>query len=164
MNDLLLLQVAAFTNGRSRLSESDCLLLQHVLWQRPEEAERIYDWLIERLASDDGTSQSQYLLSSMFGRACRALEDPAAWQGLADEVGDLRASLEAKLTELHAGASEGLPAVADNVWLGADEAAAVASALLPKLEKSRAEVEALLFEVVTLEVRSLLFIFAFCPH
>lgn len=39
-----------------------------------------------------------------------------------------------------------------NLWLGQDEAQAVASALLPKLEKTRKEVEELLFEVVTLEV------------
>lgn len=48
--------------------------------------------------------------------------------------------------------NEGFPAVLGNLWLGAEEAQAVASALLPKLEKTRKEVEELLFEVVTLEV------------
>ena len=32
--------------GRARVSEYDCLLLRHCLWQRPDEAERIYDWLL----------------------------------------------------------------------------------------------------------------------
>lgn len=40
-------QVAAYTSGRSRVSEYDCLLLRHILWQRPDEAERIYDWLLK---------------------------------------------------------------------------------------------------------------------
>lgn len=40
-------QVAAFTSGRSRVAEYDCLLLRHILWQRPDEADRIYDWLLK---------------------------------------------------------------------------------------------------------------------
>ena len=56
-------QVAAYTNGRTSVSEYDCLLLRHILWQRPEESERIYDWVINALASDDGLKQPQYLLS-----------------------------------------------------------------------------------------------------
>ena len=40
-----------------------------------------------------------------------------------------------------------------SLWLGRDEARAVASALLPKQERAKEEVEKLLFEVVTLEVR-----------
>ncbi len=44
-------QVAAYTSGRSRVSEYDCLLLRHILWQRPDEAERIYDWLLKWVAS-----------------------------------------------------------------------------------------------------------------
>jgi len=43
-------QVAAYTSGRSRVSEYDCLLLRHILWQRPDEAERIYDWLLKWVA------------------------------------------------------------------------------------------------------------------
>ena len=55
--------MAAYTNGRTSVSEYDCLLLRHILWQRPEESERIYDWVINALASDDGLKQPQYLLS-----------------------------------------------------------------------------------------------------
>jgi hypothetical protein len=35
----------------------DCLLLQHVLWNRPDLAERIYDYLLGQLAVDDGLKQ-----------------------------------------------------------------------------------------------------------
>ena len=46
----------------------------------------------------------------------------------------------------------GFPVVLDNLWLGAEEGAAIASALVPKLQKTQAAVEVLLYEVATLEV------------
>ncbi|KAL4443602.1 hypothetical protein ABPG75_011339 [Micractinium tetrahymenae] len=147
-----LMQVAAYTSGRGRVAEYDCLLLRHVLWQRPDESERIYDWLLSNLASDDGMQQMQYLLSGMFGRACKSLGSPAGHGSLVEEVRDLRRALTDKLAGIYATMNEGFPTVLGNLWLGRDEAEAVASALLPKLEKTRKEVEDLLFEVVTLEV------------
>lgn len=148
-----LLQVAAYTNGRSSLTEYDCLLLQHILWQRPEESERIADWLLEKLSSDDGVAQSEYLLGGIFGRACKSLNDPEAMKELIGEVGALRQLLTEKMTQTYADVVGGFPSITDSLWLGADEGAAIASALLPKLEKAKNEVERLLFEVVTLEVR-----------
>eukprot|EP00878_Enallax_costatus_P021318 GHUV01022564.1.p2 GENE.GHUV01022564.1~~GHUV01022564.1.p2 ORF type:complete len:102 (-),score=23.25 GHUV01022564.1:1383-1688(-) len=47
----------------------------------------------------------------------------------------------------------GFPVVLDNLWLGSEESQAVASALVPKLQKTKVAVEQLLFEVATLEVR-----------
>jgi hypothetical protein len=52
-----MLRIAAYTNGRRAVNEYDVLLLQHVLWQRPEEAERIRDWLLERIVKDGATEQ-----------------------------------------------------------------------------------------------------------
>lgn len=64
------LQVAAYTNGRSTVSPYDCLLLQHCLWQRPEERERIYDYLLDKLSTDANVPQFDYLFASLFGRGC----------------------------------------------------------------------------------------------
>ncbi len=50
-------QVAAYCNGRDSVTEYDTLLLQHVLWQRPEHADRIADWLLGQLSVDDGLKQ-----------------------------------------------------------------------------------------------------------
>ncbi len=44
------------------------------------------------------------------------------------------------------------PAVVDNLWLGEDEAQALATALQPKLSKTRDAIEAILGDVATLEV------------
>lgn len=148
-----LLQVAAYTNGRLSLTEYDCLLLQHVLWQRPEECERIADWLLQKLASNDGLSQSEYLLSGMFGRACRSLDKPEAVKELLVEVAALKDLLVDRLGLTYGDVANGFSSVSQNVWLGRDEGAAIATALLPKLEKSRVHIESVLFEVVTLEVR-----------
>ena len=45
------------------VSKLDCLLLQHVLWQRPDEAQRIADWLLAHLGFDDGHAASSYLFT-----------------------------------------------------------------------------------------------------
>ena len=107
-------QVAAYTSGRQRVAEYDCLLLRHLLWQRPDEAERIYDWLLSNLASDDGLQQMQYLLSGMFGRACKSLGDRGELAKVAGEVGALRAALVDKLAggarQLGAGRGAGMEA------------------------------------------------------
>jgi MoxR-like ATPase len=50
-------QVAAYCNGRDTVTEYDCLLLEHVLWQSPEHAPKIADWLLSQLAVDDGMKQ-----------------------------------------------------------------------------------------------------------
>ena len=55
------MQVAAHTNGRDSINKFDCLLLQHILWQRPEESQRILDFLLERLAIESSTQQTDYL-------------------------------------------------------------------------------------------------------
>jgi len=146
------MQVAAYTSGHRKLAGHHCLLLRHVLWQRPEEADRIYDWLLEALAADDGMQQMQYLLAGMFGRACRSLNEPESSSTVVEEVAQLRETLSDKLAEVYASTLGGMLSVSEGLWLGEEEAAAVASALLPRMEKTRDEVEKLLFEVVTLEV------------
>lgn len=53
--------MAAYTSGRTQISRYDCLLLKHVLWQQPDEARRIEEWLLKNLATSDGVGQSEYL-------------------------------------------------------------------------------------------------------
>ena len=152
VKSVALMQVAAYSSGRTMLADYDCLLLRHILWQRPEESERIYEWLLTALAADDGMQQMQYLLSGLFGRACKVLGDADAVAVLAGEVGQLRETLASKLSSVYASTLGGL-ATGQTLWMGEDEAEAVGSALLPKLDRTVKELEALLFEVVTLEVR-----------
>ena len=70
-------QVAAYTDGRDAVHPVDTLLLRHMMWSRPEDAERVHDWLVKRLAAQAGDEKSvNYVLSSLFGRTCHALQVP----------------------------------------------------------------------------------------
>ena len=51
------------------MTEYDTLLLQHIFWNQPDEAERIYEWLLDNLAANVGTEQINYLLSGILSRA-----------------------------------------------------------------------------------------------
>ena len=151
VKSIALLQVAAYSSGRKYVTPRDCMLLQHVLWQRPEEAERIYEWLLKAMTQDDGMQQMQYLLSGMFGRACKSLNKPDSISSVAEEVGQLRETLEEKLKGIYIRQS-GSNAEHDNIWISPEEADALDTALSPKIEKTKEEIERLLYEVVTLEV------------
>lgn len=46
-----LLQVSAMTNGHDTVSIWDCWLLQHCLWSKPEDKEKIYQWYADRVGA-----------------------------------------------------------------------------------------------------------------
>lgn len=46
-----LLQVSAMTNGHDTVSIWDCWLLQHCLWSKPEDMEKIYQWYADRVGA-----------------------------------------------------------------------------------------------------------------
>lgn len=46
-----LLQISALTNGRTTVSIWDCWLLQHCLWNTPEDKEKIYQWYAARVGA-----------------------------------------------------------------------------------------------------------------
>ncbi|KAG2429170.1 hypothetical protein HYH02_014105 [Chlamydomonas schloesseri] len=152
VKSIQLLQVAAYCNGRESVTEYDCLLLQHVLWQRPEQADRIHDWVVAQLSIDDGLKQVQYLLSGLFSRACRSLGNPEKVADILHEVSSLKEVLSDKYLQVAGNLNGGFPVVLDNLWLASEESEAVATALEPKLVKTRAAVEQVLFDVVMLEV------------
>eukprot|EP00957_Ditylum_brightwellii_P067109 5093578-Ditylum_brightwellii.AAC.1 len=102
-----MLKIAAWTSGRSSVSEYDCLLLQHTFWQRPEDAEKIFRWLIERIGeSGAGLKQAQYLLAELYNRACRQEDklevdrDSDEGQALKEEVTAIREMLESRFESM----------------------------------------------------------------
>jgi MoxR-like ATPase len=54
-----LLQVAALTNGRKKVSIWDCWLLQHCLWDTPEDREQVYDWYAARVGTSAAMDPSR---------------------------------------------------------------------------------------------------------
>jgi MoxR-like ATPase len=54
-----LLQVSAFTNGRERVSVWDCWLVQHCVWNRPEERAEVYAWYAARVGASAAMNPSR---------------------------------------------------------------------------------------------------------
>ncbi|AKQ70352.1 Putative 2-component regulator [Myxococcus hansupus] len=54
-----LLQTAALTNGRNRVSIWDCWLLQHCLWNEPEQRAKVYDWYAARAGASAAMDPSR---------------------------------------------------------------------------------------------------------
>ena len=63
----------------------------------------------------------------------------------------VREILESRLVTTYAAVEFDFPHFKSSLWFSNEEGRALSSALLPKLERSRGEVEKLLFDVVTLE-------------
>lgn len=57
-----------------QVSEYDCLLLEHVFGNRPDDSQKVKAWLLETIASDPGLQQVELVFLGLFGRACRILE------------------------------------------------------------------------------------------
>ncbi len=148
-----LLRVAAYTDGRSVVSDFDTLLLAHVLWQRPGESAMVQDWILERLAKERGVKQVQYLLAALFGRACRSDEnDQEESAQLLKEAQGLKEILTSQLNDLAGATAGGVPQLKRHVWLSPAESERAAQSLSPMFNKARKGLEKLLEECLTLEV------------
>ena len=55
--------------------EYDCLLLEHVFGQRPDDAQKVKQFVLDTIASDPGLQQTELVFLGLFGRACRVLEN-----------------------------------------------------------------------------------------
>lgn len=56
-----LLKVAAFTNGQEEVTQWECWLLQHCLWNSPEEREVIQKWYDARVGAESPERPGQFL-------------------------------------------------------------------------------------------------------
>lgn len=173
------MQVAAYTDGRGSVSLHDCLLLQHVFWQKPDEAGRIADFVLSQLASDEKSlTQADYIfkgawnvqrmaplkacapcciivgiVAGMFARACQITSTGGTTAELQNEVGEMRKMLIGRLASIYSSLQGDTSSMSVSIWSGEEEAEAVSAAIAPKLARAKEDVERLLFEVVTLEVR-----------
>lgn len=69
-----LLQVSALTNGHEKVSVWDCWLLQHCLWNTPEEREKIYQWYASRVGASAAMDPSK-LTRIVASWECRLVTD-----------------------------------------------------------------------------------------
>lgn len=91
------MQVAAYTDGRNLVTQYDCILLQHIFWNQPDESERIYEWLLGRIVFDDNIAQVQFLISGIFGRACKYIKAPEKKADLLVQIQQIKSLLLVKM-------------------------------------------------------------------
>lgn len=164
MKAVNLLQVAAFADGRASVGEYDCLLLEHVFGQRPDDSRKVRDFVLETVGSDPGLTQAELVLLALYGRAARALgtgddanassapiEDPQEAAKAAADAADLVELLRLRHADLTATLANGFPALRETVWQSAGSARAAAQALAPALEENRSRAADLLREALVLE-------------
>jgi MoxR-like ATPase len=59
----------------AQVHEYDCLLLEYVFGNRPDDSQKVRAYVLDTIASDPGLQQTELLFLGLFGRACRVLED-----------------------------------------------------------------------------------------
>lgn len=60
------------------MNEYDCLLLEHVFGQRPDDSHKVKAFVLENIASDPSLQQTELLFLGLFGRACRVADSGSA--------------------------------------------------------------------------------------
>jgi hypothetical protein len=68
MKAVQLLQVAAHADGRAAVNEYDCLLLEYVFGNRPDDSHKVRAQVLEIIASDPGLQQTELVFLGLFGR------------------------------------------------------------------------------------------------
>lgn len=64
----LFVQVAAYADGRESVNEYDCLLLEHVFGNRPDDSHKVRAQVQDIIASDPGLQQTELVFLGLFGR------------------------------------------------------------------------------------------------
>ncbi|KAL4519632.1 hypothetical protein Ndes2437A_g07814 [Nannochloris sp. 'desiccata'] len=153
MKAVKMLQVAAHADGRTAVSEVDCLLLEFTLGQRPDDAQKVRARVLEVIASDPGLQQAELVFLGLFGRACRILEsgDESEVAEARQEATDLVDLLQMRQAGLAATLDGDFPELRSSVWLSEAAAATAAQALAPQMVENRKRVEDLLREAMVLK-------------
>lgn len=159
MKAVRMLQVAAFADGRDAVTESDCLLLEFVFGQRPDDAHKVKARVLEIISSDPGLQQAELVLLGLFGRTCRLLDTSsnqnveqvdADVKETAQEAESLVELLDLRQGGLAATLDFDFPELRSSLWLSEAGAAAAAQVLAPQTSENRRKAEDLLREALIL--------------
>jgi MoxR-like ATPase len=130
-----LLRVCAATHGRSQVDLIDCLLLENILWEVPEQQAAIREWLLDNLTpSNEVIEQAKFLLSGLASEALMLVkktsgdisgeygarkDDIDAIKSVQNEIEQLENMLlrHSDSAERHAALVESLP---EHLWFSQD--------------------------------------------
>jgi MoxR-like ATPase len=153
MKAINLLQVAAYADNREEVHEYDCLLLEFVFGQRPDDAQKVRAYVLETIASDPGLQQTELVFLGLFGRACRILQEqePQELAEAQQEAADLVDLLQLRQAGLAATLDGQYPQLRSSIWLGEASVQAAVQTLTPQMTENRKKVEDLLREAMVLK-------------
>jgi MoxR-like ATPase len=160
-----LLKVVAASHGRSRVDPIDCLLLQHVAWNLPEQREAIREWLWDHV-TPGSSGQYGMLLNGLRQTALTVVrrtggdvtgiagardEDVLALASIRSEVSQVITLMKFQMDALSRH-MELLQQSMDHLWLGPEEARISQQMLIPPTEKIWRETHRLLINAYQLEL------------
>jgi MoxR-like ATPase len=160
-----LLRVSAVSNGRAQVDLVDCLLLEHIFWQIPEQQAAVREWMLDNLTpGNDIIEQSRFLLSGLVSEALVLVkktsgdvtgesgargQDLDAIKSVKKEITQIRDLLEthSQKVERHIALLENLP---QHLWISQDSAYSAKQYLAPLALAAAEEVDKVLIEAASL--------------
>ena len=163
-----LLKISAASHGRNRVDPIDCMLLQHCVWQMPEQRAAIKEWLWDNITpgSKNGAGSIRFLLDGLRQEISELVRssngdvtgsgggrdsDISALKGLARETTRLVEILHRQKADL-ARHAELIQQSNEYLWLDPDEAQAMKQMLLPRIGEIADEVGVTLSDAVALQL------------
>ena len=162
-----LLRVSAATHGRAKVDYVDCLLLENILWQTPEQQGDIREWLLDNMTpGDDVVEQSRFLLRGLATEALALIRktmgditgesgahknDLEAIRLVQREVEQITALLQShmEVVERHVSLVDCLE---EHIWISHDAAHAAKQFLTPLASASANSLKNACSEAVTLKM------------
>jgi len=161
-----LLRLSAASHGRQYVDTVDCLLLQHCMWQLPEQKKSVTEWLMENLTPGTDMQQFRYLLETLRTEILTAVRKTAG-----DISGDrgarevdvafieaLRKETEkivALLQRHHKDLERHIQLLRDEssfLWIDPEELISAKQLMLPRAEALSVEVEKVLVDAASLQL------------
>ena len=161
-----LLKISASSHGRNRVDPIDCLLLQHCMWQVPEQRMIVRDWLWENITPGGQMDQFRLLLDTLRGESLDVARKTSgdvtgksgARKSEVDVIHSLRdeiAGIFSILKNHHFDLSRHIELIdnaSDFLWLDPNESKSAKQLLRPRAEKALNEVARALTDCRSLEI------------
>lgn len=153
MKSVQMLQVVAYADGRAEVNEYDCLLLEHVFGNRPDDSQKVRSYVLETIASDPGLQQAGLMFLGLFGRSIRILESEASAElsEVQEEVSSLVELLETRHSGLTKTMDGQFPQLRSTVWQSQGSVQAAVQSLTPQMTENKKKLEDLFRESFVLK-------------
>lgn len=153
MKAVNMMQVAAFADNRSQVSEADTLLLEFVMGNRPDDSQKVRSKVLDILASDLGMQQCELLFLGLFGRACTVLDgnDGQDVQDLLQDCINLNDILSSRLENVREALELDFPHLRSSIWLSDANASSAVQFLAPQMEDNKEKLQDMVKETLILQ-------------